>query len=57
MVDTQDMSGVTRIVSFVPFAGGLIPLGLAVLAPLMRPAPVPVRVPSRGVGRDSGTGR
>jgi hypothetical protein len=57
MVDTQDMSGITRIASLVPFAGGLIPLGLAILAPLMRPAPVPVRVPTWGVGRESGTGR
>jgi hypothetical protein len=57
MVDTQDMSGITRIASLVPFAGGLIPLGLAILVTLMRPALVPVRAPSRGVGRETGTGR
>jgi hypothetical protein len=56
-VDTEVMNGITRIASLVPLAGGLIPLGLAILQPLMRPAPVPVRIPAWGVRREPGTGR
>jgi hypothetical protein len=53
----QDMNGITRIASLAPLVSGLIPLGLAILAPLMRPAPVPVRASSRSAHRVPGTGR
>jgi hypothetical protein len=56
-VDMQGMNGITRIANLVPLAGGLIPLGFAILAPLMRPAPVPVRVSSGSAHREPGTGR
>jgi hypothetical protein len=53
----QDMNGITRIANLVPLAGGLIPLGLAILAPLMRPVPVPVHALSGSDGREPGAGR